>query len=178
MANKPKRRRRMGKYIRGTVDETTALTTIGANAAIKGDFDEVVIERTLISSVVAAYSLSEFTAGAGIGPIVVGIAHSDYSAAEIEEWIETTSSWSEADKVQQEISNRLIRRIGVFEVLLGDTSGLAKVLNDGKLIKTKLNWILNTGQTISLWGYNQGGTAAATTVPLLKAQGHANLWPR
>ncbi len=176
MAGKPKRRRRMGKYIRGTVDEATGLSTLAALTVAKQDFDETVNERTLISSIVATYSLSLFTKASGAGPIQVGIAHSDYSAAEIEAVLEATGSWDEGDLVQQELSKRKIRRIGIFDI--PDDATEVSVLNDGKAIKSKLNWILNQGDTLSLWGYNLGASALATTVPVIQAVGHANLFPR
>lgn len=169
----------MGKYIRGSVDETTALGTLAGTTLISADFDETVNERTLVSSVIAAYSLHNATAGANIGPVLVGLAHSDYTNAEIEEWIENAASWNEGNLVQsKEVGKRLIRRVGIFPDDGGAAPSVVKVLNDGKAIKTKLNWILLQGQTLKLWGYNMGSVAFATTDPQLKAQGHVNLWPR
>ncbi len=89
-------RRKMGKYIRGNIAENMALGTLAANTLISGTTDTV-NERTLISSVVASYSLSGFTAGDNIGPVLVGLAHGDYSDAEIEEWVENQTSWDEGD---------------------------------------------------------------------------------
>ncbi len=170
---KPRRRPRR-KYIAGAIDEDVSLTTIAAKDVIKSNFDQAVAERTLLSSIVSSYSLASFTKASGVGPIMVGIAHSDYTDAEIEEWIESTNSWDEGDLVAQEVAARKIRKIGVFgaEVSEDDTV----VLNDGKPIKTKLNWVLSTGKTLSLWGYNMGISAVATTVPVIRAQGKANLW--
>ncbi len=166
----------MGRYIRGTIDEVLDLGTLAASDAILAAFDEVVNERTLVSSIVVRYSMTNFTAAAGKGPILVGIAHSDYDAPQIEAWIETTGSWDEGNKTEQEVNKRLIRRVGIFEI----PSSLAEssVLNDGKAIKTKMNWILNQGQTLSVWAYNLGTGALATTDPRIDVQGHANLWPR
>ncbi len=102
---------------------------------------------------------------------MIGLAHSDYTDAEIEEYIETTDSWDQGNLVQgKEVRKRLIRRIGIF--------GSSGVLNDGKPIHTRLNWLLRTGQTISLWAYNRGASALATTDPQVVAEGHANLWGR
>ncbi len=176
VAKKPRRRRRMGKYLRGSVDDEVGFAALAAKDVAEAAFDEVVNERTLVSSVVASYTLSNFTPIASAGPIVVGLSHSDYSSAEIEEWIETTGSWNETDLVQQEVASRKIRRIGVFETPDAATDSVA--LNDGRPMKTKLNWILNQGQTLNLWVYNSGAAAVATTTPVVHANGHANLWPR
>ncbi len=178
MAKKPSRRsrRQMGKYLRGTVDEDLALGTLAAKDLIKVNMDETVNERTLVSSVVAAWGMRDFTPAVNVGPVLVGLAHSDYTDSEIEEWIESTSSWNEGDLVAQEVSARKIRVVGKFEIHALATE--AVVLNDGRQIKTKLNWILLQGQTLSVWAYNVGSAAIATTDPTISVNGHANLWPK
>ncbi len=165
----------MRGYLKGTVDETLALSTLAAKTLVSTILDDTVTEKTRISSIEASWSMSEFTIAAGDGPIVVGVAHSDYTDAEIEAVIETTGSWSQGDKVQQEIANRLVRIVGVMEAAAGGTIGAA-VLNDGNPIKTKLNWSLITGQTLKLWAYNTGTSALATSDPQVKIYGHANLF--
>ncbi len=174
MANKPKRRFR--RYIRGAVDDKVALPTLGAGTLVGAALGSVVNERTLVSSIDATWALNEFTDATDVGPIVVGIAHGDYSDAEIEEWIESTGSWNEGDLVSQEIGKRKIRQVGTFEQPASVTQG--KVLNDGKPIKTKLNWILLQGVTLKMWAYNSGEGAVATTIPDVRIQGHVNLFPQ
>ncbi len=165
----------MGRYIRGNIAENLALGTLGANVLISGVTDTV-NERTLISSVVATYSLAGLTPGENIGPVLVGLAHSDYTDAEIEAWVENQTGWDEGDLASREIANRKIRRIGLFDEPA--TANLSVALNEGRTIKTKLNWIVNQGQGLSLWAYNTGTAAIATTDPNVHMQGHANLWPR
>ncbi len=87
----------------------------------------------------------------------IGLAHSDYSAAEIEECLEASTAIDAGDKVAQERANRLVREIGVFS--RGDTGGK---LNEGKPIKTKLNWLLTAGDSIQLWIRNSSGTVYTT----------------
>ncbi len=175
---KPRRRRSMGRYLRGNVDESIPLGTLASRTLVLTAFDETVVERTFISSVVATWRLADMTQGAGIGPIMVGLAHSDYSAAEIEEWIETTGSWNEGDLVQtREVARRLIKTVGVFGDADVDGVGIAHLRN-GNPITTKLKWILTTGDTVDAWAYNLGGNPLATTTPTVFLQGHANLWPR
>ncbi len=129
-----------------------------------------------MSSIKGAWSLSEFSNNAGDGPITVGIAHSDYTSAEIEEFIENAGSWDEGDLVQQEVAKRKIRIVGTFDK--GDLGTVdTAVLNDGKALTTKLGWILNAGQTCSIWVYNNGSSPLDTTDPQLFVKGHANLWP-
>ncbi len=168
------RRRPKGRYIKGNVDEGLSLGTLAGQTLVSATFDETAEERTLISSMKAVYSLANMTPGATIGPIMVGVAHSDYSDAEIEAVIEQAQSWNEGDKIGQEIAKRLVRTVGIFEV--PDDAADAVVLNDGKPVYTRLGWILTTGKTLKLWSYNLGAAALATTDPTVRAQGHANLW--
>ena len=176
MARKPRRRRRMGRYIRGDINEVLTLTTLGAGVLTSTNFDNVVNERTLVSSVVGTYSMTAFTKSTGDGPILVGIAHSDYSSAEIQEVIDATASWDEGDLVAREVGARKVRRIGIFDN--PDDEAAVSVLNDGKPIRTKLNWILLQGQTLKLWSMNLGTSPLATTAPLVRVEGHANLFPK
>ncbi len=166
------RRRPRGQYIKGNVDEVLALGALDTVVLIKSDFDETVNEKTLISSLVAAYTLDQNTAPEG--PILFGIAHSDYSASEIEAYIESTTSWNTGDKVAQEVGKRLIRVLGQFAA--DSLAGLTDVrFNGGVPVKTKLNWMLDTGATITLWGYNKS-SVQLTTGSSIQASGHANLW--
>lgn len=165
------------KYIRGNVQEDLDLGTLAAQSLVSTNFDETVNERTFISSIVATWSMSDWTPTTDAGPIVVGVAHSDYTAAEIEQYIENTGSWDEGNKVQQEVARRQIKEIGTFGDP-GATATTIQVLKDGIKLKTKLKWILNQGQTIQVWAYNQGQAAVATTTANVHVNGHVNLWPR
>ncbi len=169
------KKRSRGRYLKGNIDEELAMPGLAANTLVSTPFDEVVEEKTLISSIVATHSLSNFTIGDDKGPISVGVAHSDYTSAEIEEVIELASGWTRGNKVSQEIAKRLVRKIGTFSGPPGGGLGTA-VLNEGKPIKTKLNWSITTGFTLKLWAYNHGTGAIATTTPDYHIQGHANLW--
>ncbi len=166
----------MGRYIKGNVDENLALGTLATDTGITTPFDESATERMLCSSIEAAYSIQGVTATDNAGPIMVGIAHEDYTLAEIEEFIESTGSWNEGDLISQEIAKRKIRKIGIFAQEGPDLSWQA--LNEGKPIKTKLNWILTTGKGLQLWAYNLGSASLATTNPNVHCTGHVNLWPQ
>ncbi len=171
MAKHPKRRnRKFRRYLKGQIDLDFALGTIAKNAMVSAATPDTVIERTLVTSIVASYAYGEHTPDQG--PFRIGVAHSDYSATEILEWVDNAGSWSEADLVGKEVSARKIREIGVF------TGALAQGrLNDGKPIKTKLNWILTTGQTLDFWVINEDDSSFTTGTDVT-VNGHANLWPQ
>ncbi len=166
----------MGRYIRGNVNEELALGTLAGRTLVSTVFDSVVNERMLVSSIVARWAINNQTPLALSGPIMVGVAHGDYTDAEIEEYLETTGSWDEGDLVAQEVGKRKVRTVGIMND--PDLASLSATLNDGKAIKTKLNWILNQGVTLKIWAYNLGTVALATTAPVVKAEGHANLFPK
>ncbi len=158
-------------YIKGGVDELLSLGALVATTLTGVDFDEAVANRARVSSIVATYTLSDVAQAANRGPVLIGVAHSDYTDAEIEEVIEMTDSWDEGNKVEQEIAKRLVRKICTIEA--GSATSQI-VANDGKPIKTKLNWLLNTGQTLRLWAYNMG--TADLAAGAVRVQGHVNLW--
>ncbi len=132
------------------------------------------VDSTRCSSIKCTYSLGGATPGDNIGPVIVGVAHSDYTSAEIEAYLEAASSWDIGDKIVKEVRSRLVRVIGVFDIPEG--VGQAVRLNDGRAIRTKLNWLLAEGDTLGFWAYNSGPAAYATTDPNLIVQGKANLW--
>ncbi len=163
----------MKGYLKGNIDESLDLGTLATKTLVADTFDESPEETTLISSIVAIWSLDNLTAGQG--PIIFGVAHSDYSDAEIEAVIENQASWDQGSKVEQEIAKRLVRQIGQFVRTEG--SGASDVqFNDGKPMKTKLNWRLNTGDTLKMWAYNISDSNLSSTAPAMRANGHANLW--
>lgn len=167
----------MGQYLKGKIQLRLDLGTLAANTLVGTPMSGTVIEKTLISSIVASWSLADFTNAIGDGPITVGVAHSDYTDGEIENFIEQSGSWNQGDKVGQEVAKRLVRIVGTFPSSVADSSGII-TLQEGKMIKTKLNWLLVTGQTLRVWAYNSGDSALGTTDPDMVVTGHANLWPR
>ncbi len=169
MANKTRSRRKT-RLLKGTVDEALVLGTLANATLVGGAFDENVNERTLALSMEATWGLSNLTVGEG--PIAVGIAHSDYTDAEVEEVIENTGSWNEGSLVEQEIAKRKVRIVGMFD---GGTQ-TDEVLNDGKPIKTTMKWVLLQGQSIRLWAYNRA-SATLTTGAAVILQGHIWLKP-
>ncbi len=168
-----KKGRNMKGYLKGNIDELLQLGTLGATTLISTDFDESPEEKTFISSIVATYALDGLVAGQG--PILFGIAHSDYTSAEIEAVIENTGSWDAGSKVEQEVAKRLVRIIGTFVGKQGTGTNDVQ-FNDGVPVKTKLNWTLNTGDTLKMWAYNISGAALSTADPGMRMNGHANLW--
>ncbi len=176
---KDKSRGRYTRYIRGNVGELLAIGTLASETLVSAPFDETVNERTFATSMVATWSMRDFTDGGGIGPIMVGVAHGDYTDPEIEAWVENTGSWNEGDLVQQrEVGRRLIRKVGTFDSIGRNNADEVVVLNDGKPLRTNLKWMLLQGQTLRLWAFNLGSSPVQTTVPDIDVQGWINLFPK
>ncbi len=170
-------KRRFRKYLKGSLNEQLSLGTLAGKTLSSAVSAGVLLEKAWLSSVKATWAVSEWTPSAEDGPILCGVAHSDYTSAEIEAWIENEAgSWSESDMVQQEIARRRIRRVGVFQTLVSGSSH-AWTMNDGRPIHTKCGWQLRTGQGVRMWVYNMGTGAFETTDPNVFVEGHANLWP-
>ncbi len=156
-------------YVRpAKVSASLPLLTL-ANLDVLGEvFPDTVDKPTFAVSMDGLWSLINATPGEG--PIEVGVAHSDYSDAEIEEWIENQGSWGSSDLVGQEVAKRKIRSVGEFANDVTD-----EVLNDGKPIRTRLRFMLNAGATLKYWAYNRSG-AALTTGGSVSLSG--NIWLR
>ncbi len=176
--NRAARRRKFRRYLKGIVNLEMNFLAIAAKAANIELFGDTVVEKTWVSSLVCDWTLSNMTLPvAGAGPVLVGVAHSDYSVAEIEEFIENLNSWNEGDLVQQEIAKRKIRIVGSFD--FPDSAQHSTRLANGAKIRTKLGWSLSTGQTIQAWVYNPGTQSfSGSTTAIVGLRGHANLWPQ
>ena len=170
------KKRPFRRYLRGKVNQEISIGTIGSKAANATVMPDSVSEKAWISSMRASWALSNYTPVADAGPILVGVAHSDYSTAEIEEFLETLGSWDEGDLIEQERARRRIRVVGVFEEP-EDTTDVV-VLGDGGAITTKLGWMLQSGMSLKTFTYNLGGVSlSGATTPNLAIRGHVNLWP-
>lgn len=140
-----------------------ALGALASDDLIAGNLSGTAIDAMYLISADLVVSLREHTVGEG--GIVVGVAHGDYTDAEIEEWLEATSSFSKADMVAQEQGRRKCRTIGVF-----GGNNTWDTLNDGKPIRVPLRFSISDGQTLKMWAYNED-TDALTTGTILEISG-------
>ncbi len=174
MARRRRRRKtNFQKYFKGKIDEDLSMTTLGGDTLVSVSTDAVV-DTTRVSSVHCTYAIRDLTPAKDVGPFIFGVAHGDYGDNEIEEWVELQTSWDQGDLVAKEISSRRIRQIG--QILGGDAVAAAAGFNDGRVMKTKLNWLLSPADPLKFWVYNTGTAAVATTAPNFTIHGHANLW--
>ncbi len=169
MAKHGRRYPRKGRYSLRRV-RISANSAIGALAALDVITNAVIAgagDTYRLISVDCSYALIDSTV-ADDGQSF-GLAHSDYTAAEIEECLEATTAIDLGDKVAQEKANRLVRMIGTF----APGSDAGEQFNDGKRVKVRLNWKMSIGDTITLWIRNSSSTIY-TTGALISMNG--DLW--
>lgn len=152
-------RRRYTGYFFPRVSSTLALSTLATNDMLIGAVLGAVDAPTWISKIRATWTISNITQGDG--PIIVGLAHSDYSAAEVEEWFEATSAWQTNNKIAAEQAARKCRMVGALQSdAAGDNTTWS--LNDGKPITTKLGFAVNATQGLIFWAFNDGNAVLIT----------------
>ncbi len=133
--------------------------TVGALAAldvVAGGLTNNAVNTLRFISLNASYSWANKTASDDA--LTFGVAHSDYTAAEIEECLEAFESIDLGDKIAQEKANRLVREIGTISGQ-GDTAG---AFNGGRKIKTRLNWLMAIGDNLQLFIRNASGAVYTT----------------
>ncbi len=135
-----------------------ALLAIGALATrdvATGNITNAAVDPYRLMSVDLQYKIGDVKAVADDN-FEIGLAHSDYTAAEVEECLEAQAAIDLGDKIAQEQSNRLVRYIGT---LTGQTVVNAGYqFNDGKPVHTKLNWKMSTGDILNVWIRNGSDT--------------------
>ncbi len=130
-------------------------TNVAIIAARYGNADGAYRIMTCIDT----WSTNDHTVGEG--PILVGYAHGSYTVTQIKEFIESGSSISVGSKLAQEQAGRLIRHVGTFA---GEDA--SETLNDGKPIKTRLNWAIPIGTNLNIFAYNDDGSNLTTGTSL------------
>ncbi len=164
MAKRNPKRKRAFNLRAVRASPSLALGTLASVTAIAGPVYGNADGAYRIMSLSGTWSTENHTAGEG--PIVVGFAHGDYTVTEIKEFIESGASISIGNKIANEQANRLIRRVGTFSGLLTE-----ETLNDGKVIKTRLNWAIPIGTNLNMFAYFDGSDANLTTGTFVRFNG-------
>ncbi len=143
-----------------------ALSTLGTATAVTTGLTGASTSTYRAVSADFVWAIEDLAAGEG--PITVGFAHSDYTVTEIKEALESAASIDQGLKIEQEKSNRLVRIVGT----IGTGTGVNQ-LNDGKPVKTRLNWLITIGDEVNIFAYNDS-SSSLTTGAILHPMG--NLW--
>ncbi len=154
-----RRKKRSWQSIEIDVDIDIGTAGLAAKDLVAALMSETADDNFIATSVSATYTLTLEQAAQpnSLSNIAIGLAKSDYSAAEVETWIENSTGFKRADLVAQEISRRMIKNIGTFmPVSVTAAELVSTVLNDGLPIKTRLNWRIVEDTTLLFWVYNGG----------------------
>ncbi len=168
MANKKKRVNQRFQPLRFIVSHPLgALASVTASIArlLSADLEQ----NYFVNSVDCTWSIKDFTVAVGDGPILVGFCHNDYSVTEVKEALEV-SLLGPANKIEQERQRRLVRIVGIMHPTQESAGLEIDVMNDGKPIRTKLNWMIEEGKSLDLFTYNMG-SSVLTTGAILDASG-------
>ncbi len=105
-------------------------------------------------------------------PMSVGVAHSDYSNAQVAEATDV-ELLGPGDKIQQEMARRSIRRITSLNTFANsnETEMQGVSATGGPIIRTKVKFTIQSGRTLTIWVKNRSGSAL-TTGSVLTFSGH------
>ncbi len=160
MAKRPYRKRRSFNLRRVRVQNELAIGALAADDVISGALTLAGVGTYRAMSIKCAWGLSDIPIGLDDN-FQFGVAHSDYTAAEIEECLEAQESIDLGDKVAQERANRLVRLIGIMNPIIV-TADTGAQFQNGRQVKTRLNWLMSIGDTLVVWVRNGSGTIWST----------------
>ncbi len=166
MARKGKRSRRFN--LRKV--KVAAVVAIGALAPLdvtSGAGTSTTANTLRVMSVNCSYAISDLAAQID-DSFEFGWAHSDYTDAQIEECLEASGTMDIGNKAKQEQANRFVRQVGTMNPTgLIASGGGGFSFAGGERVKTKLNWLLAIGDSLTLWVRNASGTIYTTGTDIL-----------
>ncbi len=160
MAKNRRRRRRQFNLRQVRIQNKVAAGALAPLDVAVGDLTNAAADPYRLMSIKASYSWVDIGATIDDG-FDFGLAHGDYTAAEIEECLEAQSAIDRGDKIALEQSNRLVRQIGSIPSVVAAVTG-SSVFADGRQLKTKLNWYMGTGDKLKGWIRNASGVVWTT----------------
>ncbi len=155
-------RRRGARLVVLKFDVQISMGTLADNAA-------------LLTSIISSFTTAFWCSSADVywsvdghttpeGPLVVGLCHGAYTAAQVVEALDASPTGPD-DVIAIEQGRRMVRRSGQFAGNLDP-----EVLNDGKAIRTKCRWTTGIAEDFELFVVNRHG-APLTTGGQLHARG-------
>ncbi len=143
------------------INSGLAIGALASADVIAGAITNAPTDPMRFISVDLAYGITDLAAVID-DAFAFGLAHGDYTAAEIEECLESGASMDLGNKVEQEQANRLVREIGLITKAAAAASGGGLPFNEGKPVHTKLNWLMSIGDQLQLWVRNNSGVVYTT----------------
>ena len=132
------------------IDANIGLTTLTSGSVKSGAMHTNFDEDFFVLSAKLEWTYADGTSGEV--PIHVGLAHGDYSDAEIEEHLEV-ELLGPGTKIEQERQRRLVRRVGHFN----DPASVFQTMHHGLPVSTPCKFVVQNGKAMKLWGHNKSG---------------------
>ncbi len=130
-----------------------------AGGVVAGSITDAVTSPLRIVSARLTYNMSDVPQVSDDGH-EFGLAHGDYTAAEVKECLDASGGINKNDKIAMERTNRLVRTIGTMAGQQSVDGG--RSYNQGEPEKTKLNWYVGVGETLAIWIRNSSDTTWAS----------------
>ncbi len=132
-----------------------ALTTLGDDIVLTTALlGSGLNENLFIMSIDAMWSLKGHTPGEV--PIQFGFNHDDLTVTQIAENLSAELTDPD-DIITKEQLRRPVRKAGFFS-----DNTASQTINDGKLLRTKIKFMVGEGHQIALWIQNRSGNALTT----------------
>lgn len=156
MAGKNHKRRYPKGFAAIPFSATISLLTLADNTVLDADvFTNDFEENFWASSFHGTWAIRNVTVGEG--PIQFGLAHSDYTVAEILEKLTSDESNVRGDLVEVEQARRFVRQGGVFSAATAD-----EIYNEGRVSKLSLRFKIGNNFNLAMWVRNQSGATLTT----------------
>ena len=136
-----------------------AADVISGNLLVTGDAKFRLISLDFVATWIDIKAITD-------SGLMFGFAHSDYTAAEIEEALEITTSINQGDLIAREKADRLVRIVGTIQ---GNPDSVddSEVFAGGMKRRIKLNWSFPIGKTLNMFVFNASGTVWTTGSSIL-----------
>ncbi len=154
LAARKRRRRRGGRLVALPFNTQLALSTLGDETIVEVDLTTVLAEDFFAISCDLAVSVDGNTTTEN--PLEFGVAHGDYTVAELKEYVNANLT-DPSDKIAQEHSRRLVRRFGTFSATDVNWSP-----NNGMEKRIPLRFSIGDGKSLIGWCMNHSGAGMNT----------------
>ncbi len=160
---KTQRKRSNKNFVAIPMEGSFNISTLASKGVISDDFPTTAFTEDLfVISIDIMAEILVITSGEG-NPSMFGFAHGDYTDAEIAEALNVALT-GPGSKIEQERSRRLVRKVGPFygnELNTHTSMRLSGKQGPGET-RTKIKFMIQSGQTIRVFVYNKSGAVYTT----------------
>ncbi len=157
-------------------NDQITLGALNANAAIKQANPLVLAEDFRVLKSEHFLTMESATFVAGDGPIVVGIANNELTAAEIAECLNTDGPLNRNDRGNTENAMRAVFPFIQLDFIQKSSAGGATEINLGKAVVDTHRWTYSDPEGFTLFAFNHGGSALTTGGILRNLSTYYGVW--